>query len=111
VSEEQQAQRAMAQISALYEAAMQFETYRISHAAKGTPDGDAKAATNERMRDRMFAAMGGQSRHKSTLPCVHANPASLVAMAKGGMLAVMLDSHSYSGQFQQSVPLILEDGT
>lgn len=42
---------------ALREAAEQFERYAASHRAKGTPEADAKAATNDRWATYMRAAL------------------------------------------------------
>lgn len=46
------------------EAADQFRFYAESHAAKGTPDGDAKAATNLEWAERMEAAITTQEETK-----------------------------------------------
>lgn len=44
--------------AAVQTAAATFDSYAASHAAKGTPDGDAKAATNAGLAERMREALG-----------------------------------------------------
>ncbi len=46
-------------VAALRVAAQQFMAYAEQHAAKGTPEGEAKAETNRQMAKQMLAALEG----------------------------------------------------